>query len=430
MKFSLYNNRIALSPTSDIVYNALSNRFIAIKNSLDMSHVDDLNPSTIRILQDNGMIVEDNVDEYALVKEQWYKTVEYDEMYMLIVNPTLGCNFRCWYCYEGHDKPSRMTKETYASILRMIDRVLDNYNGLAFNFFGGEPLLKYDEVVKPMIEYAYNEAMRRKKNIMVHFTSNGYLLDDERITFLKSHNTNTFQITLDGGENLHNKIRTAKGGNSFRTITSNIRKLASMAIEVVVRLNVTQENIDSCSEIIDWLKQLTQEEKQMVSVSVHQVWQTANIYDISDKIDQLLDKICRMGIWAVKQPYNNLRDMCYADRRNTVLINYNGDAFKCTAIDFDTVPRDGFINDRGEIEEENGSMRQRITKRWHNTRCNRCRIFPLCMGGCSRTVMSYPDNYCIFDNDDSKKDKVVLDIVKEQVRRLEYNKIIDTFANV
>lgn len=101
MKFSLYNNRIALSPITDIVYNALTNRFVAIKQTTDLSHIDNLSPSTIETFQDNGMIVDDNIDEYVIVKEQWYDTVKYDNMYMLTVNPTLGCNFRCWYCYEG-----------------------------------------------------------------------------------------------------------------------------------------------------------------------------------------------------------------------------------------------------------------------------------------------------------------------------------------
>ena len=40
---------------------------------------------------------------------------------------------------------------------------------------------------------------------------------------------------------------------------------------------------------------------------------------------------------------------CYADRANSVIVNYNGDVYKCTACDFAKTKREGKLNEDGTI---------------------------------------------------------------------------------
>ena len=40
---------------------------------------------------------------------------------------------------------------------------------------------------------------------------------------------------------------------------------------------------------------------------------------------------------------------CYADKKNTVVVNYNGDLYKCTARDFVSKNREGTLTADGDI---------------------------------------------------------------------------------
>lgn len=57
--------------------------------------------------------------ENALLKRRL--VVFRDSNYRLTINPTLNCNFSCWYCYESHNKKS-MSEETLQNALKFIQR--------------------------------------------------------------------------------------------------------------------------------------------------------------------------------------------------------------------------------------------------------------------------------------------------------------------
>lgn len=109
------------------------------------------------------------------------------------------------------------------------------------------------------------------------------------------------------------------------------------------------------------------------------------------------------GIPASKSDF---RGFCYADRRNSCLVNYNGDVYKCTARDFTNTPRDGYIDSDGSVVWENDSLEKRMASKFSNPHCNICRIFPLCHGGCSTNSLEHSD-YCMHNFSDEDKDEVV-----------------------
>ena len=43
-----------------------------------------------------------------------------DSTFELIINPTLDCNFHCWYCYENHLKGSKMDEGIVSAITTLI----------------------------------------------------------------------------------------------------------------------------------------------------------------------------------------------------------------------------------------------------------------------------------------------------------------------
>lgn len=110
---------------------------------------------------------------------------------------------------------------------------------LALNWFGGEPLLYFDEIMFPLSKTI--KEMTENNGIIFQnsITTNGYLMDKDRIEKFSEIGLNDFQITLDGDEITHNNIRfTKNGGGSFRRIIENINYLSGFdANTIVVRIN-------------------------------------------------------------------------------------------------------------------------------------------------------------------------------------------------
>ena len=67
---------------------------------------------------------------------------------MLIV--THACNLACRYCFV-HQEPSRMTYETAKEAAQFLADNAKEAGGVpGINFFGGEPLLMWDSIIKPL----------------------------------------------------------------------------------------------------------------------------------------------------------------------------------------------------------------------------------------------------------------------------------------
>lgn len=72
----------------------------------------DLASKDLNLLVQNGMIVEDNINEWENANSI-YEASQKDNVYRLTVNPTLNCNFRCWYCYETHHHGQKWVLKYY-----------------------------------------------------------------------------------------------------------------------------------------------------------------------------------------------------------------------------------------------------------------------------------------------------------------------------
>lgn len=421
-KYSQYNVRIPITEKTDIIYNTASDRFIAIRHNIELKSVSDLPDSLSSILEENQMIVAEDLDEREAVISQWKQRVEADKNYFLIINPTLRCNFNCWYCYENHKDAVVMSKDILERVKKLIDSIAPEADTLDISFFGGEPLLEFSRIVRPLINYAEQVTALHNKGVKFSFTTNGFLLTPEMIEFLAGHNEKFMQITLDGGRNSHNKTRISKTKDSFGTITDNIRQLLNHKIQVTLRVNVTPENVSDCSDILNWIKSLSGEQKQYLSANVQQVWQTARSEDFSSKTDSLLDAITQCGVRAYPAIMDNLRQMCYADKANTFVINSDGKIFKCTAVDFEKAECETDIFSDTWRQELSEKFEERIKKRFANQNCQSCRIFPLCMGGCHKRLVSHPEtDYCLFDDRQAAEKNLVMSLIKDRARRDAFN---------
>lgn len=419
MKYSVFNSVISLVGDKSVIYNSLQDKFIIFNSTLISltAKVDELEKTNLIFYQrlvENKFIVDDSLDEYASAKERILTCILDSTKYTLIINPTLNCNFKCWYCYETKTK-SKLDTDTIDKIYMAISNILHNRELTHFelSFFGGEPLMYFD-VIRKLMNYTSTECKRLDKVFSVGVTTNASLINDNMVAeFSKYSKTCRFQITLDGDRELHDKVRYyAKDKGSYDVIMNNISLLVKNGIFVVVRLNFTQDNINVMRFVIDDLNN-TIDNKNKIRISLQRIWQDRDNKDLNEEIDTLIEYCSTKGFKAGTPVLDGLAGSCYADKMNQSLINFNGDVYKCTAIDFMTTPRDGVLGNNGEIVWENNSLNQRINERFNNKSCQLCRIFPICNGGCSQKAMTNLNkDYCIFNYNEKQKDIEIINRLK------------------
>lgn len=404
MKSSLFNTFLKVTNDSTIIYNAFEDKTIVCKGDLNAINILSQHTSLLEKLKKEGFIVPEIKDEYSCYVDEARKAEDDGKTFHLLINPTLNCNFSCWYCYESHF-PSQMSEQIILRIIRLIDNIFSEGRSLTISFFGGEPLLYYQQVMTPILKYAHLRAQEHSCGFNANMTSNGYLLNQERIQEMAMYNFTGAQITLDGDRETHNSIRFHKqGADTFTKIMENIHLLVKSNIHVTLRINCTHKNLDSVLKIPESFKTFTTEEKKFIWTDLQIVWQEGNHTDLYQRMDKIVETFNKNDIPTSKMDF---RSFCYGDKRNSCIVNFNGDLYKCTAVDFHNTRRDGYLSEEGNLVWENNSVEIRMESKFRNGNCITCRIFPLCHAGCTKQSL-LSDNYCLHHNSDDEKDSIVI----------------------
>lgn len=442
MKYSQFNS-IVFHKNKYHLYNSLTQKFLVmdpvLKDLLDAAKTEgieglkEVHPDFYNYLETEEYLIPDSTDEIEKVRKIVKLVDENHHSFLLTINPTMNCNFKCWYCYETHIKKSSFSVDMIRRVERFIENTVSQpkIQFMGVSFFGGEPLLYFKRDVIPVIEKLQEACKKNLVDYGVSFTTNGYLIDDEFIDYFKSRNiVPSLQITLDGYKKKHDAVRyvSSKKG-SYDVIIQNIKKLLNNSFNVRLRINYTSENIDDAYKIADEFEDIPEKtKKDYLLVDLHRVWQDTGNEGIVEIVKNNIDKMKQKGLPVKHNSPNNVRDSCYADKRNSAVINYNGEIFKCTARDFTTEQRAGFINENGELIWEDNYLERRMEVKFKNKPCLSCRLMPICNGGCSQHAMEALEEggrgeYCIYDGDETKKDEVVQSKIDEIIESYELNEI-------
>lgn len=422
MKASIYNSYIALEGKHTLLFNALSRRFAVFKDQIInqenfLNFCDGIEKNSVKEkMTEGGMLIPENVDEIEIVRRRIEETDFNTKFFILNINPTLSCNFHCWYCYENKPESSVMAQPTIESVKKFISRQFEIYPEMKFfhlGFFGGEPMLHYHDVCAPLIEYTVAIAREHNVDYSITFTTNGFLIDSKIIEHLGKYHC-SFQITLDGDRENHNRTRfTKENQGSYDRILDNVKRLIREEQTVTLRINYTSKNIESVHHIIDDISDIGDEGKYL-GIDLQRVWQDRKKeYDDTEQEAHKIRDLLRAKGFMVMSNFL-LRDVCqscYGDKKNHILINYNGDVYGCTARDFNRENCIGKLQENGEIAFEDKKYRIRMTAKFSKEVCHTCRIAPLCGGGCrQQAVDHYPENDCYNKYSDDNKDRMIMEI--------------------
>ena len=171
-----------------------------------------------------------------------------------VLNVTDNCNLQCKYCFtEQH--PHYMTLDTAKDIVdylhhNLLIRRENHWPILATGkcdlyFFGGEPMLMFDQIIQPVIKYI-NE--KYPNDFRYGMTSNMTLLNKERIIFLKENNFH-MMASLDGIKLVQDYNRPAKNGkSSFDMIYKNVPLLLTNFPNIPFRSTLLPDTVEHLFE--------------------------------------------------------------------------------------------------------------------------------------------------------------------------------------
>lgn len=153
---------------------------------------------------------------------------------------TYSCNLKCQHCLVSANE-----KSNYELGLEEVKRIIDQLEEMkVFNlcFLGGEPLMREDFF--EILEYA------SLTKIGITFSTNGTLIDDRVINKLANLRLFDVQVSLDGLEETHNKIRGVN--SSFQMAIQAIKKLIKSGIRVGVSSTINKLNLHELRSLIQY----------------------------------------------------------------------------------------------------------------------------------------------------------------------------------
>lgn len=334
----------------------------------------------------NGLLVDYNLDEISEMIDK-EKDSKFENCLRLILLPTEQCNFRCVYCYERFRR-EKMTAKTQAAIVKYIEDNIHKYNGLILNWFGGEPTEAMD-VIENLSVKLIDVCKKNKKAYNAGITTNGYNLTYEIFKKLKKIHVTEYQVTIDGLASIHNAQRVmADGAPTFDVIINNLLAIKnnckSSAITFVLRTNFSKNMLNNVDEFCKFLDKYFSNDKrfkyfwQMVGdYGYVKTEEVRNIFGQSKDYKWLIENYTERFVNDYTQAlYGPDGGVCYALKRNQLLIDAAGEIRKCTCDLESEMNHFGTIGVNFDGAKHEDWLNSRAISR--DSQCYFCKKRPLC----------------------------------------------------
>jgi len=196
------------------------------------------------------------------------------------------CNLRCRYCYTGRkfDRPMSL-----ATARRAVDFGLAHAGDdeLVLSFFGGEPMLEI-ELMESVAAYARDHSSRRSTRLRFSISTNGTLLDERRIHFLRDFAVHV-QVSVDGGPAAQDRARPfADGAGSAEVVGGHLRRLRSEGLLHQIVAVMTPDTSAHLAESLGYLASFGVEEIYFAPNHLG-AWSEANCDAFEGQVRRLAD---------------------------------------------------------------------------------------------------------------------------------------------
>lgn len=340
MYWSKYNILSKSEKYGYLLFNTMSLAFIRInEQDIDMWKKLRETPDSYTNFQNYDflikarILVDDQEDDLNVYLADVLKNRYNSSDMALTILPTRGCNFGCIYCYE-QDRPNVLMNEpTEKAIVKFVCSN-SNLKRLSVVWYGGEPLLNFDSMVRLT-------KMFKQLNIeySAKIVSNGYLLTKEKADLMKDLAIRNIQITFDGSEEIHNQRRFLLGGQpTYRKIMDNLKYLLSINKEITIdiRTNIDRRNKDDYNKFYqDFKSEINDKRVTMYPGFVSDLLSSECVspeFNISEggyKAQFILDIFDKYGIEIKSFLPKYRRHSCVASKYFAFVVGPEGELYKC-----------------------------------------------------------------------------------------------------
>lgn len=366
-------------------------------------------------LLNKGFLVEEYIDEFKLPIYNKLEKQFQNKVLEITIMATNQCDFRCAYCYQDPQK-NYLSDSSQEKILKYLERQVKKFDVIKINWFGGEPLLKKNIILNCSTKIA-ELCKKYKKPLSFFITTNGYNLDASTAEKLISLAPTTFQVSLDGTKDTHNRKRPhVSDPDSYNTILKNLLEIKSKVknrfLKMVIRINVDKEIYDSFDAIINEFNRNFQNDKRFfMLLQAICDWGGSRI----DREKGLLTYRDIYDLWnkARKKDINLVNTFhlplkfgaCEASMKNSLYINCDGSVFKCTLPLYDTSESNkqsnliGYLDLNGKLILNKAKESLWLTDLYGSEKCIRCKFYPICNGGmCPYQKLFRHNTPCYYDD--------------------------------
>ncbi len=376
-----------------------------------------------RTLSSEGFLVRSPQTEERQMRTYLDELNSGNNAFCALVVLNLDCNLGCKYCFEGTRKGKHYlsveTAKQFTAFVRSRD--LEDKDEINITFYGGEPLLSTDMIVR-VAEEMRGLAEERNMEFTFSLITNGTLLTRRIVEKLKPLGLAGAGVTLDGPREVHDLFRPFKSGTgSFDTIVGNLRDVCGL-IDVQVGGNYTREHYRVFPRLLDHFLDtgLTPEKISFVSfgpvINERGEFSPPDFHDgcMSSEEPWLIDAGTFLREEILKRGFRTRKvgpAICMMAIHENIVVNFDGTLYKCPGM----IGREHCSV--GDLRNGLADYRRsHALDDWKNEKCLSCCYLPLCFGGCKYMKLIHDGSMQGIDCRKHYFDKALQSLVLQDVK--------------
>lgn len=436
-KSSYYNFIVDTDDGGQVIYNTKTGAIDIIepesksevqKILMSSESIPDASDELYAYMLKQGYIVDKDKDELKDIAT-WSKVADKENnVAYLTILPTETCNFTCPYCFIYTFRDKHMKPEVYDNIYKYIENFFEQnkneeYCVFDLSWFGGEPLIVSDKILIFMERIKKLKERYPNAILKSEITTNGYCLTYELFSKLLSLGIERYQVTLDGDAESHDQLRTLSHKRpTFDTIYRNILEIKKNVepdkeFVFIIRSNFLRSTVKNSEHLLQMYKEDFSDDSRF-RIYFRPVY---NFETDRDDISQVESDLCeneegitiqnRLSLETLNETENVLEKVanplpmpteswCVSVRNNSNIVGYDGAVFSCDTMIVEKDKSIGYLNSEGKIilNEKADFWKKSIfdSQDEQAQECMKCKLLPVCMGGCNRARHVTGKNPCFW----------------------------------
>ncbi|MBT1179219.1 radical SAM/SPASM domain-containing protein [Bifidobacterium vespertilionis] len=384
-KWSPYIEKIKIDEKKTCIYSYITNKQIIVSSNDASRGTIYLDSKKARLLIDNGFICKTEDDPYIVFMNQRDLERYSSSILDVVLHLNYDCNLACPYCYQNSlPKTITMSEQVIHNVIDNLNIMIKDHNSskLFLTLIGGEPTLHFG-----IVEILFKSMKSIKIPISGEVVTNGTLLSDGYVEQCLKLGIDTFDITLDGTKETHDKLRIHRDGSgSFDEIINNILNIQNKYNDANLTINYnlskqTAENVETFCEYLQKIGYTGQLSFSLIFEPPESDYKGA--FQNHDNIWRIANSTAAKYNFNNAPFYRTPHLFCPMYNKSSYFIDPQGFIWSCINGIGKSHYYQGPINSQNDWHQMTIRARRLETLNTPRQICKYCKFLPVCTGCCS-----------------------------------------------